>query len=199
MRFCAHKWRCSFIHDEENNTHCKQICLKSLIVACFNLGCAVTLSTNSGSELSIAKVTLWVASKPKIWNFEVKVSIKEDILGLEVSMSDSNLRQIGYGWHQLLEVRPGKFRGEAASFRDIVEEFPSFCQFKHNQRPLFFLTSIELDLGLRAMLYHVNEMRMLHFSQHFCLNAICCFLWWSAGVDFKCIGLTFLAAEVDTR
>jgi hypothetical protein len=113
-------------------------------------------------------------------------------------VSDALLGEVGNGGEQLLEVGPGKFRGETARLGDVVEELSSLCQFQHDQWSLLHRFLRQLDFGLGTVVNHVDQVGVFHPAQQFSFHPVGRFLAGATGINLERIGLSILAAKVDT-
>lgn len=91
---CAQKRRSSIEHNEKDDSSCKQISSKSSIVSLIYFWGFVSFSSNSRGKFVISMVTFCVSRESKIRNLECKMTIKEDILRLEVTMGNINAHQV---------------------------------------------------------------------------------------------------------
>lgn len=123
---CFSEWGMSWNHDEKDSSSSKNICLVSTISATCILHNFRSHIPSSSLVWSVDWSERW---KSIIGNLEVCLSVKQDVLWLEVSMRHTLFLHVRQSWNKLLEVKSCELVGESSSLSDVIEHFALFAEF----------------------------------------------------------------------
>lgn len=99
----------------------------------------------------------------------------------------------------MFEVDPADLGGESAGLGEEVEEFSALCELEDDEgAPLFWLVA-DLDLGLRTVVDHIDEVAVVEFAEEVGLDPVGGLLAGPGEIDLESVELRGLAAEIDTR
>lgn len=122
----------------------------------------VVQSSKLGMEHTGSISSLDWSSEPEVSNLKSILVVKQEILWLQISVSDSCLMAVVETLHELFHVEPGKWLIEPSRNSDEIEEFSTACKLKDDVRDLSCL-STALGVRFNTILELVDDVGMLDF------------------------------------
>lgn len=136
-------------HDEDDDTSCEDIGLKTGVVSLLHFRRFVPFGSDSRLEIVVSLVSSGIPRQSEVRNFESKLAVEEDVFRFQIPMRYINLSQVLNSSDELFGVCATDFLFEASLLGEEIKEFTALCEFQDNKWPLFLRTVSDLDGSLR--------------------------------------------------
>mmetsp|Transcript_6366 Transcript_6366/g.8253 ORF Transcript_6366/g.8253 Transcript_6366/m.8253 type:complete len:428 (+) Transcript_6366:241-1524(+) len=166
LRRCTLERRVTRVHNEQNNGGSEEIYHVSLIwLSLMNFRSHVALSSKFSLEHAAAVTALNRSGKTEVSDLNVEVFVKQDILGLKISVSNTIVVDVVKGRKNLFEVEAADSFMELTSGGDKVEEFTTLNELKNDVSSIDLLAGALLPDTVSVIfnqVYNVGMAEVLH-------------------------------------
>lgn len=197
MRLGTQKWRCSIIHDEQNDSSCEQISLKSSVSSFLHFWRFVSFGSDSWGQNTVLLVTFAECWKTEVRNLEIEVAVEQNIFRFKISVSNALIIEELDGFDELFEQCATNFWSKSALFWNEIKKLALSVLQNDHCSLLGFWT--EFDNSIEICVNDAYQVFELEFFQELNLSFKAFILVKSLAVYFKGIDFVAFASEIYTK